>query len=129
MSNRQRIVVESPLSGDFKENFRYLLWCCRAAYLAGYAPIASHLICPWFMDDQDAKERADGIDWPWMWRGEQHWFFDDNGISGGMEHAMQRCYDDAIDFDVTTMAAISPNCWAAYQRGGWPPATEGFRVA
>jgi hypothetical protein len=129
MSSRQRIVVESPLLGDSKENLRYLLWCCRAAYLAGYAPIASHLVCPWFMNDQDAKERADGFDCPWMWTGSRHLFFVDLGMSDGMSKAKERCKADGLKYDFIGLAAISPNCWAAYQRGGWPPATEGFQVA
>jgi hypothetical protein len=81
------------------------------------------------MDDQDAKERADGIDWPWMWRGDEHWFFEDRGVSGGMVEAKKRCARDGISKRDLSLEMCSPNLWAAYQRGGWPPATEGFQVA
>lgn len=128
----KKIVIESPLSGDtpedFQENFRYLLWCCRAAYLEGYQAIASHLVCPWFMNDRNPEERLAGIAWPWMWQGDPHFFYDDRGMSSGMNLAWARCKRDHIAFTKRSLKT-HPELWDAYRRGEWPPGTEGFKLA
>lgn len=128
-----RVVVESPLNADtpegVSENLRYLLWCCRAVYLAGHEPIASHLICPWFMNDADPKERQDGINWTWMWQlGDPHWFFRDRGYSGGMNASDSRCLALGIRRPHMRLEQQSEECWAAYLRGAWPPHTKGFEL-
>lgn len=127
-----RVVIESPLKAatpeGICENLRYLLWCCRAVYLAGHEPIASHLICPWFMDDSDPKERGDGIEWSWMWLGDAHLFFVDLGESSGMGKAGSRCRYERIPCHVRRLMDYNPGCWAAFQRGEWPPHTAGFEV-
>lgn len=128
-----RVIIESPLKGkypaEFQNNLRYLLWCCRAVYLHGERPIASHLICPWFMDDGNDKERSDGIDWPWMWdKDVPHWFFDDFGFSKGMSASHKRCADSGIPYEVYYLAHVDPECKAAFDRGEWPPHTEGFQL-
>ncbi len=127
-----KVVIESPLRGKTKaetrENLRFLLWCCRSVYLAGYRPIASHLVCPWFMDDHNENERADGIDWPWMWEpGVAHWSFTDlTATSPGMQSARNRCFVLGMLNREMRLETFNPDCWAAYQRGEWPPHTEGF---
>jgi len=135
---RRRIVVESPLAGDVAENLRYLVWCCRALYLAGYEPLALHLGCPWFMDDVVPQERADGIAWSWFWQGDEHVFFCDRGMSRGMTFAMERCQGDGIRMTFAmercqgdgirtssrSLAEFSAE-WSGYHGGGWPPSTFG----
>lgn len=129
MSERKRIVIESPLSGDFLRNLRFALWCCRATYLAGYAPAASHLLCPWFMDDRSPEERADGIDWPWFWQPDiPHWFCTDLGISDGMYRAAERCGLSVSQIRSIELSVYAPSAWAAFERGEWPPHTPGFEV-
>lgn len=122
---RQRIIIESPLSGDFLNNRRYATWCCRHMHEAGYSPLASHLVAPWFMDDRDAEDRAAGIDMPWFWLpGVPHIFFVDFGMSSGMLAAESRCRFLGIPtFDE---ARLPPGHLKSFLDGLWPPHTPGF---
>lgn len=126
-----KVIIESPLGAKtkegFKENFRYLLWCCRAEYLIGNEAIASHLICPWFMNDHYEKERMDGINWSWVWGHDPHVFYTDNGISTGMRLGKEKLKKDNIDF-IERSLKDRPDCWFAYENGEWPPHTEGFQL-
>jgi len=125
-----RVVIESPLAGDFRENYRYLLWCCRAVWLRwGMHAIGSHLLNPWFMDDTVAEERAAGIDNPWVWSADvPHMFFTDLGTSRGMSLAKARCERDGIAHEIWGLDEVDEECFAAYVRGEWPPHTHGFEV-
>lgn len=128
------VVVESPLRGKTpeatRENLRYLLWCCRAETMAGNSAIASHLNCPWYLDDAAPEERRTGIEWAWAWQPNvPHHFFDDHDFSNGMALALERCERDAIPHKLVFLAHDYPRfLWDAYQRGEWPPHTAGFEV-
>jgi hypothetical protein len=129
----KRIVIESPLSAPtpegFVRNFRYLLWCCRAVWLRdGLCAIASHLICPWYLDDTNEAERAAGIANSWAWAGEPHWFFEDIGSSVGMGHAAARCLRDDIAYEMKLLGMYAPECWESFERGEFPPHTPGFEM-
>lgn len=125
-----RVVLESPLSGDFVRNFRYLLWCCRAVWFEDSRhAIASHLICPWFMDDRIEAERQAGIENAWVWDPRvPHWFFVDFGMSHGMQLARERCEESVIPWKERKLETYSPESWAAFGRGEWPPHTPGFEL-
>ena len=129
-----KLVIESPLSAPnvegFLRNYRYLLWCCRALWLYGrHHAIASHMLNPWYMDDANAEERAAGIDNAWVWDPTvTHVFFEDLGVSGGMRAARQRCMRELVPYTSVLLANYSPECWAAFQRGEWPPHTLGFQL-
>lgn len=129
-----KIVIETPLSAPdaagFKENFRYLLWCCRATWLEeGYHAIASHMLNPWFMDDHVPAERDAGIANPWAWeRGVMHVFFTDRGTSGGMQLAQERCRREILPVLTMLLREYRPDCWKAFERGDWPPHTKGFEL-
>lgn len=125
-----RAVIESPLAGDFQRNFRFALWCARALWKTGRVQaIASHMINPWFMDDKRPAEREAGIDNEWVWgRDVRHYFFLDLGESRGMALARKRCAHDGIPASDLCLEEYDPACWAAFQRGEWPPHTPGFEV-
>lgn len=120
-----KIVIESPLAGDFARNLRFLLWCCRAVWQQdGAHAIASHLICPWFLDDTVATERAAGIAWEWTAQKCDRWFFDDLGMSPGMVASRARHGGRLL-----ALATYAPDCWRAFVAGDWPPHTPGFELA
>lgn len=125
-----RVVIESPLSGDFVRNFRYLLWCCRAVWLREKAhSIASHMLNPWFMDDTNATEREAGIENPWVWSKDiPHIFFTDLGLSSGMMTAHKVCTANGITPLLETLRDFHPESWEAFSRGDWPPHTPGFEL-
>lgn len=126
------VIVESPLNAPtpegIRENLRYVLWCCRAEYEAGNRPLATHMFCPWFMNDADPQERSDGIGWPGFWNGDPHNFWLDRGMSGGMLKGSDRCTAERIPFSLKMMRDERPDMWEAFLRGKWPPHTKGFEL-
>lgn len=108
-----KVVIESPLGAATVE--------------VGYRPIASHLVCPMFMDDSVLHERRDGIDWPWMWEPDVGHLFhgERGGDSPGMVAAARRCQRDGIPY-VNFCLRHHPECWRAYERGEWPPNSFGL---
>jgi hypothetical protein len=122
---RPRVVIESPLSGDFLKNRRYATWCCRYMHEAGFSPLASHLVAPWFMDDRDAVDRAAGIDMPWFWLPDvPHHFFTDFGMSSGMVAALDRCR--GLGISTLEEATLPPHYLQLFLDGEWPAHTPGF---
>lgn len=91
----------------------------------GYAPIASHLVAPWFMDDRVLAEREAGIDMPWFWLpGVPHHFFVDLGESSGMRAARDRC--QALGLPFVDGCRLPAEQLAMHREGRWPPHTPGF---
>lgn len=127
----KKVVVESKLKGDVRENLRFVLWCCRALLeKEGLHPIASHMMCPWFMDDSVLEERNEGIAWEWVWdESIPHVFFEDHGWSTGMTLGRQKCDKDGIPVRVLSLKEYSPAHYFAFETGAWPPHTEHFEVA
>jgi hypothetical protein len=121
----QRIIIESPLNGDFATNRRYATWCCRHMHECGYSPLASHLVAPWFMDDRIAADRDAGIGMPWFWLPDvTHYFFMDLGMSTGMLRALERCHNEGIPtFEGNRLPLRHLQ---SFQSGQWPPHTPGF---
>lgn len=123
--SRQRIVIESPLKGDFSTNRLYATWCCRHMHECGFSPLASHLVAPWFMDDRVEEERVAGMAMPWFWQREvPHYFFVDLGMSGGMVTSEARCLE--LGIPVFTLNHLPPRLLQCFQNGEPPPHTPGF---
>ncbi len=58
---RPLVYICSPYAGDFEANKQAARRYCRFAVESGYIPIASHLLYPQFLDDDDPDERNLGI--------------------------------------------------------------------
>jgi len=129
------VVVESPLHGkdaaEQQRNLRYLLWCLRALWeVDGHHGIASHLVCPFFLDDAVDKEREAGIGWEWFWlQDAEHTFFNDLGVSSGMRSAASVCRQLGFQQSHQLLFHYAPDHWAAFERGEWPPHTTGFSLS
>lgn len=124
---QEMIVVESPCSGDTVRNRRFAAWCCRAVWeVERVVAIASHLICPQYLDDRVPEERAAGMALRVCWLGDTHYFFVDLKISGGMRWGHQHCVDNRIETQTWALKVYHPTSWEAFQRGEWPPCTPGF---
>jgi len=125
-----KVVVESRLNGDTTTNLRFVLWCCRALLVReGKHAIASHMICPWFMDDSNSNERDQGIAWEWVWEPYvPHMFFCDLGWSRGMLAARDKCMKEQIPYDELTLAKYDPDMWEFFLQQHWPPHTVGFQL-
>ena len=59
--NRRKIYVASKYAGDVDANVEAAIRYCRRVIEAGYMPIASHLLYPQILDDDDPKEREIGL--------------------------------------------------------------------
>ncbi len=83
----KRVVIESPLSGDFARNVRYARLCGLDCIRRGEAPYASHLLMTQFLDDALPDERTVGMEAGFAWGavGEIVAVYQDLGISGGMK--------------------------------------------
>lgn len=82
-----RVVIESPLSGDFVRNVRYARLCMLDSLRRGEAPFASHLLYTQMLDDVVPDQRRLGMNAGFVWGevGELRAFYCDLGISSGME--------------------------------------------
>lgn len=134
----RKVVIESPLSGDFERNRRYALWCGYHCYTLGEAAYASHLIYPQFLDDQNLDHRKFGIEAGYEWAAEAsvYAFYLDLGESNGMKMARERwgkrIQEQALTkVDFFRLACIEerrlpPEMFAAFERGDLPGKTAGF---
>ena len=59
--NRRKIYVASKYAGDIDANVRNCTGYCRRVIDEGYMPIASHLLYPQILDDNNPDERKLGL--------------------------------------------------------------------
>ncbi len=59
--NRRRVYVASAYAGDVKKNTRAAVRYCRYVIAKGYMPIASHLLYPRILNDNNPAERDLGL--------------------------------------------------------------------
>ena len=58
---RPKVYVVSPFAGDVANNVRQARKYCRFAAMKNRVPVASHLLYPQFLNDNDPKERELGL--------------------------------------------------------------------
>jgi hypothetical protein len=120
---KRRVVIESPLSGDFERNKRYAIWAGYHCYTLGEAAYASHLFYPQFLDDTDPAHREFGIEAGYLWAqfADAFVFYTDFGYSGGMTRAKERWSVNKIE-----ERTLPPVMLAQLKRGLLPNRTPGF---
>jgi len=59
--NRRKIYVVSRYAGDVDANVKAAIGYCRLVIDKGYMPIASHLLYPQILNDNDPEERELGL--------------------------------------------------------------------
>lgn len=59
--NRRKIYVASKYAGDVDANVAAAITYCRRVIDEGYMPIASHLLYPQILNDNDPEERELGL--------------------------------------------------------------------
>ena len=59
--NRRKIYVASRYAGDVDTNVAAAITYCRRAIDEGYMPVASHLLYPQILNDNDPNERDLGL--------------------------------------------------------------------
>jgi len=99
------VVIESPFAGDVERNTRYARACLLDCYQRGEAPIASHLLGPQVLDDNDPEQRRMGIEAGLAWAecADASAFYIDLGWSNGMKAALTRVGTREVEY--RTLAA------------------------
>ena len=128
-----KVVIESPLGGGFALNRRYAIWCAWHCYTRGEAAYASHLIFPFFLDDQNAEQREFGITagYEWAKHADIFAFYIDLGMSPGMTRAKERW---GIEENRTKRRAtvrlrnLPVEMLEAFNKGEVPDHTKGFHL-
>ena len=82
-----KVVIESPFTGDLVRNVKYARLCLADSLRRGEAPFLSHLLYPLVLDDNDPKQRKQGIKAGLEWgrKADLRAVYIDYGISEGME--------------------------------------------
>lgn len=85
------VVLESPYAGDHVRNVKYARDCIRDCLYKGESPIASHLLFPQLLKDDDAEERLLGMKAGHVWIRvcDAVVVYTDLGVSGGMNHGIE----------------------------------------
>jgi hypothetical protein len=114
----KKVVIESPLSGDFARNVRYARLCGLDSIRRGEAPYASHLLMTQFLDDALPEERTLGMEAGFVWGevGEIVAVYTDLGISGGMRAGIEKAKARGQSIEHRT---LSPELFARLDVG--PP--------
>lgn len=84
---RPKIYVVSRFAGDVKGNIAAAIRCCQYVIRNGGMPIASHLLYPQMLNDNDSREREMGLAFglELLALCDEVWIFsDDTGLSTGM---------------------------------------------
>ena len=86
--------------GDKDLNIAYARKCLKHSLLKGESPIASHLLYPQVLNDDNVHERQLGIEagLAWIFASSYSAFYTDLGWSKGMILALNRCIESKHDF-------------------------------
>ena len=100
-----RVVIESPLAGDFVRNRRYALLAMRDSLLRGEAPFASHLLYTQVFDNKNPTQKTQGIEAGLAWGGvaELAAVYVDLGISEGMKRGEARHKANGLRIEYRTI--------------------------
>src|SRR3972149_1843865 len=99
----KRVVIESPLKGDYERNRAYAKLAVRDCLKRGEAPYASHLFFdqPGILDDRILEERELGIKAGYAWgdAAQLAAFYMDLGMSDGMRRALERWSKNGVEIE------------------------------
>lgn len=89
MSERKKVLLESPYAGYVEQNLTYARACMKDCFRRGELPFASHLLYTQqgILNDTDPEERKLGIDAGFEWgkHASLTVVYTDLGISEGMK--------------------------------------------
>lgn len=104
------VIIESPYAGDVNENLIYGRRALLDSLRRGEAPLASHLLYPQVLDDNEIGQRdlgiAAGLEWYKV--AEACVVYSDRGISNGMRMgiAMATHYQIPVEYRSLADASI-----------------------
>lgn len=85
-----KVAIESPFVGDMVRNVKYARLCLADSLKRGEAPFLSHLLYPLVLNDNDPKQRKQGIEAGLEWgrKADLRAVYIDYGITEDMEMAI-----------------------------------------
>lgn len=123
------VVIESPFAGAYLRNTTYLRSCILDCLRRGESPYASHRMLTDALDDSIPEERQLGIDAGLAWRNALYVdeqgvtqrvlpvFYNDIGVSRGMELAAKKYDGEGRSYEVRQLLADDP-FWLRYPYQG-----------
>lgn len=86
------VIIESPFAGDVEANIAYARKCVADSLSRNEAPVASHLLLPQLLDDNDPAQRTLGIEVGLAWYrvADKCVVYMDRGVSSGMSTGIVR---------------------------------------
>lgn len=98
-------IIESPFAGNIPENIAYARKCVADSLARGEAPIASHLLHPQLLDDNDPAQRQLGIDAGLAWYrvADKCAVYMDRGESSGMRTGIACAHLYGVPVEVRTI--------------------------
>ena len=107
----KRVIIESPYRGhgerEVKANVDYARECLLDSLKREEAPIASHLLYPQVLDDNNADDRRMGMDagWEWIVVSNLLAVYTDRGISQGMKGAIGKAGKYGVEVEYRQLYA------------------------
>lgn len=98
----RRVILESPYAGNIRKNLRYARRAMADCLFRGEAPVASHLLYPQALDDNDPGQRQLGIGagFEWWEAADAVVFYVDLGMSPGMRAAFERAIELRLPVEI-----------------------------
>ncbi|MGB3042475.1 MAG: hypothetical protein WBB98_04755 [Xanthobacteraceae bacterium] len=99
--NKPLVIIESPFAGDVESNIAYARKCVADSLARNESPIASHLLFPQILNDNDPTERALGIEAGLAWYrvADKCVVYADRGWSRGMLKGMERAIELGVHIE------------------------------
>lgn len=96
------VIIESPYAGDIEANIAYARKCVADSLARDEAPIASHLLFPQLLDDNDPAQRTLGIEAGLAWYrvANKCAVYADRGWSKGMRQGVTRAASCGVPVEV-----------------------------
>lgn len=107
---QRRVIIESPLAGDFEKNLAYARAAMRDCLDRGEAPYASHLLYPQVYDDNLPAHRERGITAGLAWgeAADATVVYTDLGISPGMQKGIEHAEEARRIIEYRTIPGWKP---------------------
>lgn len=103
----KRVIIESPLSGNWNVNTEYARQCMADCLKRGESPFASHLLYTQILDDNLPLERELGMaaGFAWMQVADFVVVYTDLGISEGMKAGIKQARSFGLDIKYRSLDA------------------------
>lgn len=104
---KQRVIIESPLRGDYEKNTRYARALMRDSLQRGEAPFCSHVLYPIVLDDRVEDEREMGMTAGFAWGSAADFCVVgmDLGISPGMQRGIAQWMQQGMSIEYRLLGA------------------------